>query len=79
MVAGPLEFVSSIKWRPPLLELRRERRDSLPDENAGIPSPTKQENGPSSRDEEGEPRLFLSCGGTLGVPLECRRGCWGTS
>ena len=30
--------------------------------------------GPSSRDEEGKKGLFLSCGGTLGVPLECRRG-----
>ena len=47
--------------------------------NARIPSPTKQENRPSSRDEEGEPGVFLSCGGTLGVPLESRRGCWGTS
>ena len=49
------------------------------DGNAGIPSPTKHRNGPSSQDEEGEPGLFLSCGGTLGVPLECRRRCWGTS
>ena len=37
----------------------------------------KQGNGPSSRDEEGKTGLFLSCGGTLGVPLECRLLCWG--
>ena len=29
-----------------------------------------QGNGPSSQDEEGKPGLFLSCAGTLGVPLE---------
>ena len=45
------------------------------DRNAGIPSPTKQGNGHSSRDEEGKTGLFLSCGGTLGVPLEWRRVC----
>ena len=43
------------------------------DGNAGILSPTKKGNGPSSRDEEGEPGLFLSCGRTLSVPLECRQ------
>ena len=48
-------------------------------DNGGIPFPTKQENGHSSRDEEGELGLFLSCGGTLGVPLDCRRGSRGTS
>ena len=31
----------------------------------GISSLTKQGNGPSSRDEEGDPGLFLSSGGTL--------------
>ena len=65
MVSRPLEFLSSVKLRPPPLEVRRERR---------IPFLTKQRNGTSSRDEEGKPGLFLSCGGTLGVPLECRRG-----
>ena len=34
------------------------------DENARIPFPTKQGNGPSSRDEEGKTGLFLSCGGS---------------
>ena len=34
------------------------------DRNAGIPSPTKHGQGPSSRDEDGEPGLFLSCGRT---------------
>ena len=32
MVARPLEFLSSIKWRPPLLEVRQVRQDSLPNE-----------------------------------------------
>ena len=61
MVARPLEFLSSVKLRPLPLEVRRERR---------IPFLTKQRNGTSSRDEEGKPGLFLSCGGTLNVPLE---------
>ena len=39
----------------------------------------KQGNGPSSRDEEGKPGLFLSCGGTHGVPFKWRRVCRGTS
>ena len=30
MVARPLEFLSSIKWIPPPLEVRRQCRDSLP-------------------------------------------------
>ena len=41
--------------------------------------PMKLRKGPSSRDEEGEPGLFMSCGGTLGVPVDGRRGCRGTS
>ena len=45
------------------------------DGNARIPSLTKQGNRPYSRDEEGDLELFLSCGGTISVPLECRRGC----
>ena len=49
------------------------------DGNAGIPSLRKQGNEPSSQDEEEEPWLFLSCVGTLGVPLECRQECRGTS
>ena len=39
--------------------------------------PTKQGNGPSSWEEEGEPGLFLSCARTLGVPLEWRQVCLG--
>ena len=39
------------------------------DFNVGIPFQTKQGNGPSCRDEEGKPGLFLNCGGKLGVPL----------
>ena len=32
IVAGPLEFLSSFKLRPPPLEVRRECQDSFPDE-----------------------------------------------
>ena len=49
------------------------------DGNTGITSPMKQGNGPTSQREDGEPGLFVSCDGTFGVPLECRRGCRGTS
>ena len=49
------------------------------DGNVRIPLQMKQGNGPSSRDEEGKMGLFLSCGRKLGVPLECRRVCRGTS
>ena len=49
------------------------------DGNAGIHLQMKQGNGPSSRDEEGKPGLFLSCGRKFGVPLEWRRVCQGTS
>ena len=60
MVARLLEFLSAFKLRLPPLVVRWK---------AGIPFPMKQGNGPSSRDEEGKTGLFLSCGGTLGVPL----------
>ena len=70
IVAQPLEFLSSVKMRPRTLELRWESLDSFP---------TKQGNGPSSQDEEGKPRLFLSCGGTLGVPFDWRLVFRGTS
>ena len=32
MVARPLEFLSSVKWRPPPLEVQRECQDFLPNE-----------------------------------------------
>ena len=32
MVEGPLEFLSTVKLRPPTLELRWDRRDSFPNE-----------------------------------------------
>ena len=32
IVARPLEFLSTFNWRPPPLEVRRECRDSLPNE-----------------------------------------------
>ena len=70
MVVRPLEFFLSLKLRLPLLEVQWECRDSFA---------TKQGNGPSSRDEEGKLGLILCCGGTLGVPLEWRRECRGTS
>ena len=53
----------SVKLRPPTLRCNR---------NTGIPFRTKQENGPSSQDEEGKLGLFLSCFRTLSVPLECQ-------
>ena len=31
MVARPLDFLSIVKWRPPPLEVRQERWESLPD------------------------------------------------
>ena len=40
------------------------------DGKAIIPFPTKQGNGPSTQDEKAKTGLFLSCGGTLEVPLE---------
>ena len=64
-----LEFLSTFKLRPPPLD----------DGNARIPFPMKQGNGPSSRDLEGKMGSLLSFGGTLGVPLEWRRVCRGSS
>ena len=67
-------------WHDPWCSARLSIGDRLIlrwDGNAGIPFPMKQGNGPSSRDEEGKTGLFLSCGGTLGVPLEWRLLCWG--
>ena len=64
MLARPLDFLSSVNFRPPPLEVRWE---------GGIPFPMRQVNGLSSRDEEGKPGHLLSCRGTLGVPFEWRR------
>ena len=47
--------------------------------NAGIALQKKQGNGPSSRDVEGNPGHLFNCGGKLGLPLEWRRVCWGTT
>ena len=69
-VARPLDFFASFNWDYLLLRC---------DVNAGIPFPTKQGNGPSSRGEEGKPGLFLNCDWTLGVPCEWRRVCRGTT
>ena len=68
MVVRPLKLLSTFKQRSPPLEV---------DRKAGIPFPTKEGNGPSSQDEEGKTRLLLSCGGTLGVPLEWSQVCRG--
>ena len=65
-----LEFLSRFKLRPTPVEVLQDRQDSFP---------TKKGSGPSSRDEEGKPGLFLSCSGTLSVRLEWRRVCWQTS
>ena len=69
------------RWHDPWSSSRVSSGDLLLrcDVNDGIPFPTKQGNGLSSLNEVGEPGLFLSCGGTLGVPLEGRQGCRGTS
>ena len=69
MVERPLEFLSTFKLRPPPLD----------DGNARIPFPMKQGNGPSSRDLEGKMGFLLSYGGTLGVLLEWRWVCQGSS
>ena len=68
--AQTLEFHSSVKWRPSPLEVIQEPRDSVPEE-AGKRTLLS--------DEEGKSGLFLSCGRFLGVPLEWRRVCQGTS
>ena len=47
--------------------------------NAGNLFLTKEGKEPSSRSEEGETGLLLSCGKTLDVPFEWRRVCRGTS
>ena len=70
LVAQSLEFFWRVKLRPPPLEVRWERRDSLLDE-AGKWT--------LSGDKEGKLGLFLSCGGTLGVPLKWRRLRRGTA
>ena len=69
------------RWHDPWSSSRVSSGDLLLrcDGNARIPSPPKQGNGHSTPDEEGDLWLFLSCFGTLGVPLECRWGYLGTS
>ena len=69
IVQQPLEFLSSFKLRQVPLEVRRERWHIFPNELGKWTS---------SRDEEGKTGLFLSCGRTLGVPLEWRQVCLGT-
>ena len=43
------------------------------DGDPGIPFQMKQGNRPSSRVEEGETGLFLSCGGKFSIPLKWGR------
>ena len=67
-------------WHDPWCSTRLSIGDRLIlrwDGNAGIPFPMKQGNAPSSRDEEGNTGLYLSCGGSLSVPLEWIRVCRG--
>ena len=67
-------------WQDPWSSCRASSGDRLLlrcNRNARIPSPTNPGIRAFSRDEEGEQVLFLSCGGTLGISLDCRRGCWG--
>ena len=69
-------------WQDPWSFFRASSGDRLLlscDGNASIRSPKNQGMGPSSWDEEREVVLFLSCGMTFDVPLECRRECRGTS
>ena len=69
-------------WYDPWSSSRLSSRDRLLlrcDGNTGIPFRTKQGNGTSSQVEEGKLGFFLSCGGTLGVPLEGRQVCRGIS
>ena len=70
MVARPLEFLSTFLLTAPPLEMRRERRESFPEE-AG--------KGPLISSYKAETGLLLSCGGTLGVSLEWSQVCWGMS
>ena len=60
-----LEFLSPFLWRAPLLEMRRERRNSFPPRRERIP-PLELGGG------NGAP---LDVGGTLVLPLEWRRIC----
>ena len=65
-----------LKWRhEPWSSSRASSGDHLLlrcDGNTGFPSLMKQGNGTSSQDEEGEPGIFVGCGGTFGIPLKCR-------
>ena len=64
-----MEFLSSVKLRPLPLQVRRERRDSFPNEAGKWTFISRR---------GWKPGHFLNCGGTLGVPLEWRRVCRGT-
>ena len=69
-------------WYDPWSSSRLSSRDRILlrcDGNTGIPFRTKQGNGTSLQVEEGKLGFFLSCGGTLGVPLEGRQVCRGIS
>ena len=50
-------------------------KDSSSRPLAWVGYPMLAQGRPSCRDEEGKTGLFLSCGGTLGVTHEWRRGC----
>ena len=87
MVARPLEFLSSVKWRWYPLEVRRERWDSFLDEaekwafllrGGGVPGALELCWDPrcSSRVETGMTGNFLSCLKGVKDPLEAQEGRW---
>ena len=88
MVARPLEFLSSIKLRPPPLELRREHQDSFPVEggNRTLLSGGGGKHGAllelwrdprcSSRVETGMSWNFLSCLKGVKDAFEAPEGRW---
>ena len=68
-LAFPVEFLSPFLWRAPPLEMRPNSGNSFPSTQGKDPS---VELGGGN----GAP---LDVGGTLVLPLEWRRVCWGTS
>ena len=85
MVARTLEFLLTFLLRAPPLEMRRERRESFPDEegNGTLISSYEEETGLhlmlagprcSSRVELGMSGNFLSCSNGVKDPLEVQKG-----
>ena len=88
IVARPLEFLSIFNWRPPPLEVRRECRDSLPNEErkwtlisrwggkTGALLELYWDTRCSSRVEMGMSGNFLSCIKGVKDPFEAQEGRW---